>query len=77
MYNRSTQVQLMRIELLETVFYQAGVVSFRLGAIAEMKGSQHSSVHAHCEFDSLFASSLRQRLNLLFIHLSNSRADYA
>ena len=38
------QVQLMRGEFLETVLYWAGVVSIRLGAIAERKISQHSCV---------------------------------
>ena len=38
MYRRSSQVQLMRGEFLETAPYWAGVVSVRLGAIAEKKG---------------------------------------
>ena len=42
MYRRSSQVQLMRGEFLETALYWAGVVSVRLGAIAERKVSQHS-----------------------------------
>ena len=44
MYRRPSQVQLMRGEFLETVPYWAGVVSVRLGAIAEKKVSQHSCV---------------------------------
>ena len=44
MYRRPTQVQLMRDEFLETALYWAGVVSVRLGAIAEKKVSQHSCV---------------------------------
>ena len=44
-YRRSSQVQLIRGEFLETALYWAGVVSVRLGAIAEkMKVSQHSCV---------------------------------
>ena len=43
-YRRPTQVQLMRGEFLETAPYWAGVVSVRLGAIAEKKVSQHSCV---------------------------------
>ena len=35
MYRRPSQVQLMRGEFLETAPYWAGVVSVRLGAIAE------------------------------------------
>ena len=37
MYRRPTQVQLMRGEFVETALYWAGVVSVRLGAIAEKK----------------------------------------
>ena len=37
-YRRPSQVQLMRGEFLETARYWAGVVSVRLGAIAEKKG---------------------------------------
>ena len=44
MYRRPSQVELMRSEILETALYWAGVVSGRLGAIAERKVSQHSSV---------------------------------
>ena len=41
----SSQVQLMRGEFLKTALYWAGVVSVRLGAIAEKKKvSQHSCV---------------------------------
>ena len=43
-YRRPSQVQLMRGEFLETALYWAGVVSVRLGAIAEKKVSQHSCV---------------------------------
>ena len=43
-YRRSSQVQLMRGEFLETALYWAGVVSVRLGAIAEKKVSRHSCV---------------------------------
>ena len=43
-YRRPSQVQLMRGEILETALYWAGVVSVRLGAIAEKKVSQHSCV---------------------------------
>ena len=45
-YRWSSQVQLMRGEFLETALYWAGVVSVRLGAIAERKVSQHSCVGA-------------------------------
>ena len=41
-YYWPSQVQLMRGEFLETALYWAGVVSIRLGAIAEKKVSQHS-----------------------------------
>ena len=41
---RPSQVQLMRGEFLEMAPYWAGVVSVRLGAIAEKKVSQHSCV---------------------------------
>ena len=44
MYRWPSQVQLMRGEILETALYWAEVVSVRLGAIAEKKVSQHSSV---------------------------------
>ena len=40
-YRRSSQVQLMRGEVLETALYWARVVSVRLGAIAEKKVNQH------------------------------------
>ena len=43
-YHRPSQVQLMRGEFLDTALYWAGVVSVRLGAIAEKKVSQHSCV---------------------------------
>ena len=43
-YRRPSQVQLMRGEILETALYWAGVVSVRLGAIAERMASQHSCV---------------------------------
>ena len=43
-YRRPSQVQLMIGEFLETAPYWAGVVSVRLGAIAEKKVSQHSCV---------------------------------
>ena len=43
-YRRPSQVQLMRGEFLETALYWAGVVSVRLGAIAQKKVSQHSCV---------------------------------
>ena len=43
-YRRPTQVQLMRGEFLETALYWAGVVSVRLGAIAEKKVSKHCCV---------------------------------
>ena len=43
-YRRPSQVQLMRGEFLETALYWAGVISVRLGAIAEKKVSQHSCV---------------------------------
>ena len=43
-YHRPSQVQLMRGEFLEMVPYWAGVVSVRLGAIAEKKVSKHSCV---------------------------------
>ena len=43
-YRRSSQVQLMRGEFLEIALYWVGVVSVRLGAIAERKVSQHSCV---------------------------------
>ena len=38
MYRRPSQVQLMRGEFLETALYWAGVVSVRLGAIADEEG---------------------------------------
>ena len=41
---RPIQVQLMRGEFLETALYWAGVVSVRLGAVAEKKVSQHFCV---------------------------------
>ena len=44
MYRWPFQVQLIRSEFLETALYWAGVVSVRLGAIAEKKVSQHSCV---------------------------------
>ena len=40
-YRRPAQVQLVRGEFLETALYWAGVVSVRLGAIAEKKVCQH------------------------------------
>ena len=43
-YRWPSQVQLMRGEFLETALYWAGVVSVRLGAIAEEEVSQHSCV---------------------------------
>ena len=43
-YRRPTQIQLMRGKFLETAVYWAGVVSVRLGAIAEKKVSQHFCV---------------------------------
>ena len=43
-YRRPTQVQLMRGEFLETALYWAGVVSVRMGGIADRKVSQHSCV---------------------------------
>ena len=43
-YRWPTQVQLMRGEILETALYWTGVLSVRLGAIAEKKVSQHSRV---------------------------------
>ena len=43
-YHQPSQVQLMTGEFLETALYWAGVVSVRLGAIAEKKVSQHSCV---------------------------------
>ena len=43
-YRRPSQVQLMRGEIPESALYWAGVVSVRLGAIAEKKVSQHSCV---------------------------------
>ena len=43
-YRRPSQVQLMRGEIPETALYLAGLVSVRLGAIAEKKVSQHSYV---------------------------------
>ena len=39
MYRRPSQVQLMRGEILETALYWVGVVSVRLGAIAEGKSA--------------------------------------
>ena len=44
MYCRPTHVQLMRDKFLETALYWAGVVSVRLGTIAEKKVSQHFCV---------------------------------
>ena len=44
LYLRPSQVQLMRGEFLKTALCWAGVVSVRLGAIAEKKVSQHSCV---------------------------------
>ena len=44
MYCQPTQVQLMRGEFLETVLYWAGVVSVRLGGIAEKKVSHYFCV---------------------------------
>ena len=44
MYCRPSQVQLMKGEFLETALFWAGVVSVRLGAIAEKKVSQQSCV---------------------------------
>ena len=43
-YRRPAQVQLMRGEVLETAVYWAGVVTVRLGAIAEKKLCQHFCV---------------------------------
>ena len=43
-HRQPSQVQLMRGEFLQTALYWAGVVSGRLGAIAEKKISQHSCV---------------------------------
>ena len=43
-YHQPSQVQLMRGEILETALYWAGVVSVRLGAIAEKNVSQLSCV---------------------------------
>ena len=43
-YRRPTQVQLIRGQFLKAALYWAGVVSVRLGAIAEEKVSQHSCV---------------------------------
>ena len=58
MYRRSSQVQLMRGEILETALYWAGVVSVRLGAIAEKKVSQHSCVWGSVWVPVLTASPL-------------------
>ena len=44
MYRWPTQVQLMTGEFFETALYGTGVVSVRLGAVAEKKVSQHSCV---------------------------------
>ena len=43
-YRRTSQVQLLRGEFLEMAPCWAGVVSIRLGDIAEKKVSQHSCV---------------------------------
>ena len=65
MYRRHSQVQLMRGEFLETVPYWAGVVSIRLGTIAERKVSQQGLVSGvQCEFDSQSISCFIRRLEL-------------
>ena len=43
-FRRPSQVQLTTGEFLKTALYWAGVVSIRLGAIAEKKESQHSCI---------------------------------
>ena len=65
---RSSQVQLMGGEFLETALYWAGVVSVRLGAITEKKVSQHSSVSGvQCGFDHQSISCFIRRLELILI----------
>ena len=65
MYRRSSQVQLMRGEFLETALYWAGVVSVRLGAIAEKKVRVSTPVSGvQCEFDSQSVSCFIRRLEL-------------
>ena len=66
MYRRPSQVQLMRGEFLETALYWAGVVSVRLGGIAEKKVSQHYCVWVLCGFDSQSISCVIRRLELMF-----------
>ena len=63
MYRRPSQVQLMRGEFLKTAPYWAGVVSVRLGAIAERLVSIPVS-GVQCEFDSQSISCFMQRLEL-------------
>ena len=61
MYRRPSQVQLMRGDFLETAPYWAGVVSGRLGAIAEKKVSQPVS-GVQREFDSQSISCFIRQL---------------
>ena len=49
MYRRSSPVQLMRGEFLETALYWAGVVSVRLGAIAERRSVSIPVSGVRCE----------------------------
>ena len=63
-YRRPSEVQLMRGEFLETAPYWAGVVSIRLGAIAEKKVSIPVS-GVQCGFDSQSISCFIRPLELI------------
>ena len=64
MYRRSSQVQLMRGEFLETALYWAGVVSVHLGAIAEKREVSIPVSGVQCEFDSQSMSCFIRQLEL-------------
>ena len=61
---RPILVQLMRGEFLETGLYWAGVVSVRLGAIAERRQVSIPVSGVQCEFDSQSISCFIRRLEL-------------
>ena len=75
---RPTQVQLTRGEFLKTAPYWAGVVSVRLGAIAEKKVSQHScvwgSVWVSQPVHYLFHTAVRAYINN-FLHVLLDRVE--
>ena len=58
----------MRDEFLETALYWAGVVSVRLGAIAEKKVSISVSGF-HCVIDSQSTSGFIRRLEIVLLYL--------